>query len=623
MGVLLAILIAFNAITSVMKQRVDLTKEKAYTLSDGTRAILRKLDAPVKVHYYCSSSSEGSPESVYFKTYARRVADLLEEYKQAGNGKLIVEQFDPKPDSNEEDSAHLDGVEGQLLRNGEKFYLGLSVNRLDEKQAIAFLDPNRERMLEYDLSRAITRVANPERPVVGVMSGLPVFGRAGNPMMARMGQQGQGQPSWQFIEELKVDCMVREVGMTSSNIPEDIKVLVVIHPKEITDAAQFAIDQFVLRGGKLIAFLDSTSLSDSRTENPMMGAMPGGGSSLDKLIKAWGLQFDNSKTVADKLYKVTMRGRDNQPVDAPTFLNLVEEAINTNDIVTSDIKDVWYPFGGVFSGVPAAGLKLTALLKSSKESQLVDGFAASFSGESIMKEFKSSGTEYSLAVRLSGKFKTAFPDGRPKDSKAADKAEAKDVAKVDALKESNTEGVVVLFGDADMLADQFCVRQRQTLFGPMGYEAANGNLALLQNLVDQMAGDSNLIRVRSRAAVNRPFTRIKNMEAKAQENFQSRIQAFEKDLQETQAKVNELQSKKEKGEQRFILSPEQQAELEKFKKKSAEVNISLKKERKNLTREITSLENTIKWGNIIGMPALVAVTGVGLAFFKRKRTSAK
>jgi ABC-type uncharacterized transport system involved in gliding motility auxiliary subunit len=241
-----------------------------------------------------------------------------------------------------------------------------------------------------------------------------------------------------------------------------------------------------------------------------------------------------------------------------------------------------------------------------------------------MKDFKPSGTEYALAIRLTGKFKTAFPDGQPKDKDAKEDAKQADNKSADTtLKESKGEGAVVLFGDADMLFDQFALRQRQTVFGPMGWEPANGNLLLVQNLVDQLGGDNDLIGIRSRAATDRPFTRIKAMEAKAQESYQSKITAFEQSLQDTQQKLNELQSQKGQGQQQFILSPQQQAELEKLKKQEAEVKVQLKAERKKLTHEISALENTLKWTNIIAMPAVVALSGIGLAIIKRKRTSAK
>src|ERR1041385_1070228 len=232
-------LIAFNVIASALKTRVDLTKERAYTLSAGTKAILGKLDTPVKVRFYCTQTENSTPDTVYLKSYAKRVEDLLGEYKQAGHGKLTIEKYDPQPDSDAEDSARLDGIEGQTLRNGDRFYMGLAISLLDEKQAIPFLDPNRERLLEYDLSRAISRVITPEKPVVGIMSPLPVFGMPSNPMMARMGQQGQ-QP-WVIVNELKNDFNVRRVAMDVDKIDDDVKVLMVIHTREISDKAQYAI----------------------------------------------------------------------------------------------------------------------------------------------------------------------------------------------------------------------------------------------------------------------------------------------------------------------------------------------------------------------------------------------
>ncbi len=620
-AILVIILIAFNALTGTFKQRVDLTKEKAYTLSAGTRAILNKLDSKVKVRFYYSSSAEIPGEFIGLKTYAQHVKDLLDEYKQAAKGKIILEQYDPKPDSDAEDSARLDGVEGQMLPSGEKFYLGLSVSQLDSKEAIPFFAPDRERLLEYDLSRAIASVANPEKPVVGVMSPLPVFGSPMNPMMARMGQGG-GQEPWSIIGELKQQYDVKQVEMTADKIDDAIKVLIVIHPKEITETAQYALDQFIMRGGKLIAFLDATSIVDSRNENPMMGQMPGAGSTLDKLLKAWGIQFENTKVAADLNYKMRLMGRNNQPTDAPAFLSISGDGINKDDIATSEIKDVWIPFGGVFTGTPVSGLKETVLLKTTKDSQLVDGMMASMGGESVMNDFKPSGTEYALAVRLTGKFKTAFPDGKPKDDKKDEKKPADDQKPGDSLKETKADNTVVLFGDADMLYDQFTIR-KQNFLGMMMQEPMNGNLTLAQNLVEQLGGDSNLISVRSRATVSHPFTRIQKMEARADEAFQSKIKEFEESKRETQEKINELQRAKDPNQQRFVLSPDQQKELENLKKKAAETNMKLKEEKKNLAREKESLQNTLKWTNILGMPAVVAITGLCLAGFKRKRTSAK
>jgi ABC-type uncharacterized transport system involved in gliding motility auxiliary subunit len=397
---MLLILLAVNVITAAVKQRVDLTQEHAFTLSPGTKKILQKLDTPVKLRFYCTQSENASPETIYLKSYAQRVEDLLVEFKQAAKGKIILEKLNPQPDSDAEDSARLDGVEGQMLQSGEQYYLGLSVSMLDSKAALPFLAPNRERLLEYDIARAVSRVVKPEKPVVGIMSALPVFGMPSNPMMMQMGQRGS-EP-WALVGELKQDFEVKRVEMTADKIDDDIKVLLVIHPKDITDQAQYAIDQFVMRGGKLIAFLDAVSLVDSKPQGNMPFNMPGAGSNLEKLLTAWGLKYDTSKVVADLNFKMKLLGQRNQPQEAPAFLAVNSEGINQDDVATSEIDNIWLPLAGAFSGTPVDGLKETVLLHSTKDSQLVDGFMANLSGEYVLKEFKSSGTAYPIAVRLGG-----------------------------------------------------------------------------------------------------------------------------------------------------------------------------------------------------------------------------
>ncbi|HLP78702.1 MAG TPA: GldG family protein, partial [Candidatus Paceibacterota bacterium] len=567
--VMAAIVIAVNVITGGFHERVDLTKEKAFTLSDGTRTILAKLDTPVKIRFYCTQADSSSPYSVALKSYAKRVEDLLSEYKQAAKGKLVIEKYDPQPDSDAEESAQLDGLEPQQLPSGDKFFLGLAVSQLDAKEAIPFLSPTRERQLEYDISRAVTRVIRPEKPVIGVMTALPVFGQPSNPMMMQMGQRGQAP--WAIISEMKNDYTLRRVEMSAEKIDDDIKVLFVIHPSGISDKVQFAIDQFVLRGGRLVAFLDAQSLVDSRnSQNPMMGAMPGGGSSLDKLIKAWGLQFDTSKVVADRTFKMELGEQGDQTQQRPAWLMLTPDGINADDIATSELDNIWYFSGGAFTGTPAAGLKETVLLKSTKDSELVDGMTANFGGESILKDFKPSGVQYALAVRLTGKFKTAFPNGKPDekpdDADAGKKPDDKVEKKADsALKESQQDTTVVLVGDADMIADEFSIRRMNTPFGQLA-TPMNGNLNLAQNLVEQLSGDNNLIAVRSRAVLSRPFTRVKAMQADAEAKYMAEIKELQDSQDQTVARLNELQQQKSQN-QRYIMSPEQQTEINNLRKK--------------------------------------------------------
>ena len=616
----LAIIVAINIIAARGKQRIDLTAERAYTLSPGTKAILQKLDTPVQIRFYASRGENDMP--VMLKTYAQRVEDLLGEFRQASKGQIEIQKLDPEPDSDAEDSAKLDGVEGQMTQTGQQIYLGLSVSMLDQKEAIPFLSPNRDRQLEYDIARAVSRVMNPTKPVVGVMSPLPVNGGGMNPMMMRMGQRGQ-QP-WVLLKELQRDFTVKTVEMAADKIPDDVKVLVVIHPKAISDAAQFAIDQFVIRGGKLVAFLDPLCVLDQQGGPMGMGAPST--STFDKLLKAWGLTFDTTKVVADMDYV----GRD-QNGRAPAALIMTKKALNQGDVITGELDNPWMIFTGAFTGTPVPGLSQTTLINSSKNSQLIDPMMAQMGGEEIAKTFKASGTEYALAVRLTGKFKTAFPDGKPKAAEAKpDEPPKPDEKKEDkpadeSLKESAEESAVVLIGDADMIQDPVAVEEVMNPFSNQRTAMAkNGNLAFAQAAIEHLSGDSNLITVRSRATTKRLFTIVRGMQEAAESNYREKIKGLEASLAEAQKNLTELaRSKATEGGQRFILSPEQQTEIKKFRAKETEVKQQLKTERKKLRADIDSLENRIKWANIAGMPVVVAIGGIVLAVSRRKREAAR
>ncbi len=616
-----AVIAGFNLVTAPVKVRVDLTADRAHTLSEGTRAILEKLDATVKIRFYCTQAENATAESVYFGNYARQVEDLLDEFRQQARGKVVVEKFDPQPDSDAEDSARLDGIEGQPLPPyGENFYLGLTVSVLDERASIPFLAPNRERLLEYDVARAITQVMTPQRPILGVLSALPVFGMPMNPMMMQMGRQGQ-EP-WILISELKRDFDVREVQTTAERIDDDIQVLVVIHPRDLSDAAQYAIDQFVLRGGRLVAFVDPLSFADNRSSgmNPLQRATASG-STLDKLFKAWGVEFDVGKCVSDMSYKTALP-RNNRLEDAPTVLSLTRTAMASDDVVTGQLDNILLPYAGAFTGSVAPGLQKTVLFRSSTNAMLVDKVMAEFTGGND-KDFKPAGTEYALALRLTGKFKTAFPDGKPgADASATNNAAATNAPSAgDSLKESKTETTVVLIGDSDVLYDPV-MGQTQNFLGQRLFMPQNGNLSFAQSTIEFLGGDSRLIAVRSRASLNRPFTRVKEMEEKAQSAYRNEIRDLENSLQETQQKLNELQRTK-KESQRLVLSAEQQQEIANFRQREAEMKKKLKQVRRSLRQDVDKLQNRLKFINIAGMPVAVIAAGIAVATYKRKKTAAK
>jgi ABC-type uncharacterized transport system involved in gliding motility auxiliary subunit len=605
-------LVALNYILGFMPARIDLTDGKLYTLSDGTRKVLGKLEAPVKIRFYFNQNDANVP--VAMRVFAGRVDDLLNEMRSAANGKLVIEKLNPQPDSDAEDSANLDGVEAQDLPSGDKFYLGLSVSFADQKLALPVLSPERERLLEYDLARAIARVTTTQKPIVGLMSPLPLFGMPGNPMM---GMGGGSEPQI-FVNELKRDFDVKRVSMDVDKIEDDIKTLVVVHPRGISEQAQFALDQFVLRGGKLIVFLDPYAYFDQMPG--MMGAQGGSSSNLDKLLKAWGYAFDPAKVVLDMKY---MAGSG--PRAVPTVIQLDAGAMSKDDVATSQLGTALLAFTGAFSGKPADGLIESVLMHTSPIVQLVDASNAMARGEEAVRGFQPENKEYPIALRLSGKFKTAFSAGRP----AAKEAEAKDGKPKPpaadfgpALKESQGEGTVVLVADSDMLNDGAAVQIRD-LFGQKVAIPINGNLAFIQGLVEQMAGDSDLINARSRATASRPFTVVKQMEAEAAQTYLGKIKSLEDSLQETRKKLESLQKTKAPAGGGAILSPEQQAEVENFRKRAADTRRELKEVRRELRSETEALEFWTKVFNIAAMPLLVALAGIAIAIVRRKRRAAK
>jgi len=605
---LLLVLVAVNFLVSRVPARVDLTDGDLYTLSPGTRKILRGLQSPVKVKLYISQS-ESVP--VQLRGFAQRVEDTVREFKQAAGSNLVVERYNPKPDSEEEDAAQLDGIEPQQLYTGEQFYLGISVSQLDRKQAIPAVSPQRERLLEYDLIRAIARVGNPERPKIGLMAGLPVLGERFNPFTR------QSSEPWVLANELKRDFDVKEVPIGAKEIDKDINVLLLIHPRDAQPQTEYALDQFVLRGGKLIAFVDPYAYFD---QNPTMPGVPPepSSSTLPTLFKAWGLTMDPGKVVSDVVF-----GSGGGQRYTPTVLSLNRTAFSRDDIVTGQIESLLYAFGGAFDVKPQEGIKVTELVKSSPNSMLVDNMNATKSGDEATKAFQPSGKSMPLALRLTGKFKTAFPDGLKEAEKPAEKQDAsKPVPNTPQLRESANENSVILVADVDLLADGAAV-DVQEVFGRKVVVPSNGNLAFAMGMVEQFAAGDDFISLRSRTGAFRPLTVVRELEAEAQKQYFGRIQALEEEVQKTTAKLQELQkSQGPAGKSAQLLSPEQQAELERFRKTVAEARLQLKEVRKNLRQDAESLVFWTKVANIVLMPLLVALIGLLVAFVGGRRRKA-
>lgn len=585
---LFLILVALNFLLSQAPARVDLTEGNLYTLSPATKQILGGLESPVRLKLYMS---QGEAVPVQLRSFARRVEDMVDEFKQEAGARLIVEKLDPKPDSEVEDAAQLDGIEPQQLATGESFYLGVAVTQLDRKQTLSAIVPHRERQLEYDLLRAIARVASSERPKIGLMAGLPVLGEKFNPFTR------QSSDPWVLANELKRDYEVKQVPLTAKEIDKDITVLLLIHPRDLTQETEQAIDQFVMRGGKLIAFVDPHAYFDPASQMPGMPPHPTS-STLPTLFKAWGVSFAADKVISDVVF-----GSGGGQRYTPTVLSLNRTAFNRDDVVMGTIETLLYAFGGAFEVKPAEGLTVTPLVVSSPNSMLIPATDAQKTGDDATKSFQPSGKSLPLALRLSGKFRSAFPNA--------------------PLKETAQDNSVVLVADVDLLADGAAV-DIQEIFGRRIVVPSNGNLAFALGLVEQLSAGVDLTSLRSRAAAFRPLTVVRELEAEAQKAYFGKIQALEAELQKTNEKLQELQKAQgPAGKGGQILSPEQQAELERFKKTVAETRLALKEVRKNLRQDAEALVFWTKVANIALVPLLVALAGLVVAAVRRRRVGAR
>ena len=604
LALLAAVIGAACFILSALPLRIDFTAEKLYTLSKGSKAVLSKLDQEVTIKFYFSSSSAEVPMAL--KTYAQQVQNLLKEYELAGKGNLVLEAYDPKPDSDAEEWAQRYGIEPQTTNPfGSGVYFGLVATCGDREETLPRLSPRSESTLEYDVTRLVTRVAWPERPVVGLMTSLKgVLGGQMDQMAMMQGRRPD--PGWAAFSELAKDYDVRAIEPTAEKIDDDVKALVVLHAKDLSEKTLFAIDQFVVKGGRLIACVDPFSVMDMlasrQQQNPMMMQMGGqdGPSTLGKLFEKWGVTFDTSKLVADLSASTRMGGGDGRATEYPSVLTLGKDNMAEGDIIVSDLTQVVMPFAGAISFAKTEGLEFSPLVVTSEsDACLVDRSGAQFGMEAMMRDLKPDGVRRTLAARLSGTFKTAFPKG-PDWKEGSTNAVPKVV--------ESGKGAVVIFGDSDFLADNFCVQVANTIFGKV-VQPINDNLVLFQNLIEQYAGREELIGVRSRGPSDRPFKVVKELEAKAMAKWQKKQQELEAALQETQQRLMALQKQKS-GNERMILSREQQDEIVAFRKTQADTRRQLKNVRKELTADIDTLGTTLKCVNILAVPLLLVLFGL-------------
>ena len=624
--IILMCVIAFNIISAQFKKKADLTEGNLFTLSTGSEELLdglakeRKGDdesSPLEIRFYVTRGEKGVP--VVVNEHGTRVEDLLDQYKAYAGSNLELQKINPRRDTDAEELAVNDGI--RLLNNA--FYIGLAVSYLDNTEVIPVLDPSRATNLEYDISRAIKNVLKlkEDREVVGVMSSLNVWGGADptNPMA--MMNRGQQQPPWYFLQQLQRDFNVERIEPAATEIPATVNVLLLIHPKNVSEATEYALDQFVLRGGKLIAFVDPLAQrDDSGQQNPQM-RIPGmgGGSNLNRLFSKWGVPFDNSQVVADFNYRLNPRDPIAQGRMQPAYLALNRNALNSSEVVTRDLGTLRLPYAGSFdTSNIATGLKVTELITSSEQAKLVDGMSSQFNGDKIMDSFltgsedgKPVGTKkHILGLKLGGKFTTAFPNGKPSAENTDSSSLDAKPASTEHLTESTEDNFVCLIGDTDILVDDHFLLQQRFLISE--------NITFVQNLVDHF-GDDTLINIRSRNQ-NRPFTTIVDLEKEAQKKFEDKLKKLEAEQQEILQQKTKLESAGE-GSNQFTLRIDPEA-LKEIQAKELDKRKQIREIRKQLRSEIDLIQLKIKLANIGLMPVLVILFGIGFFIRKRKKTAA-
>ena len=616
-------IVLFNTITAQLKFKADLTEGDLFTLSEGSKKLLEDLKeegdgSKLEIRFYLTQGEKGVP--VFVSEHGRRIEDLLDQYQEYAGSNIELKKINPRRDTDEEELAVNDGI--QLLNNA--FYVGMAVSFLDTTEVIPFFDPAKSTTLEYDISRAIKNVLKlkEDRQTIGVMSSLNVWGGpdASNPMA--MMNRGAQQPPWFFLRQLQQDFNVERLEATATEISDDIDLLLVIHPKNISDATEYAIDQFVLSGRKLIVFADPLALKDEgNNQNPQM-RIPGmgGASTLSRLFTKWGVNFENSKVVADFNFRLNQRDPLSRGRIMPAYLALGKKAFNQEEIVTRDLGSIRMPYAGSFDvSNLATGLTAKELISSSDQAKLVDGMSSQFNGEKIMDSFltgsedgKPTGTnKFALAVKISGTFTTAFPDGKPGSSGEEEESDEEKTTNSNHLKESESENHVCLIGDTDLLSEEhFLIQQRFLL---------SQNVSFVQNIVDHF-GDDTLINIRSRNQ-DRPFTTIMDLEKEAQSKFEDKLKKLEAEQQAILQEKTKLESTGQ-GQNQFTLSIDPEA-LKDIQKKELEKRKQIREIRKELRSEIDLIQLQIKLANIVSMPALVIIAGIIFFVRKRKVTAAK
>ncbi|MEO8669717.1 MAG: Gldg family protein [Tahibacter sp.] len=584
--------------------RMDLTESRLYTLSSGTKNILAKLDEPIHLYlFYSDKATQNIPQ---IRSYYQRVRELLEEMAARTSGKLQLDVIDPLPYSEDEDRAAGYGLQAvPISAGGEKLYFGLvGTNSTDGQAVIPYFQMEKESFLEYDIAKLLHDLVTTKKPAIGFISSLSMA--AGFDQATR-----QMREPWAVYQEMSQLFDVRQLNAAAiKSIDKDINLVVLVHPKQLSDDAQYALDQFVLRGGHLIVFVDPNAEQDDSgadPNNPQAAMFADKSSDLARLFKAWGVEYAHDKVVLDRAHALQVGVQPNAPpVRHPAMLGFAKKDLSPDDVITANLESINVSTVGSFQLAKDSTAKLVPLIQSSDQSMLapVDRIKFLPDPSSLLEDFTPSGEHYVIAGRLEGKFKTAFPERKDEGH----------------LIESKDAGAILLVGDTDLLSDRLWA-QVQNVFGQKVLNAFANNGDLVINAIDNLSGDTDLISIRGRATSRRPFTTVEALQRSAEEQYRSTETKLQKELGDTERKLTELQSGKSR-DQAMILSPEQKSELDKFLKRKVEIRKELRDVRRRLDADIESLGTRLKVMNILLMPFLLTLAALAFGVWKVRRRMA-
>ena len=590
-----------NVLTST---RLDLTSDQLYTLSESTKEVLSSIDEPIDLRFYYSDVLDDA--GAYFTTHAGRVRELLAEYQRLSGGQIRIERLDPEPFSQEEDLAVAEGLRGLPVSNdGALAYFGIAGrNTTDDNEVMAYLAPERADFLEYDLTRMIYDLGNPEKPVVGILGDLPLMGS----------QFNQGQP-WLVLEAMFQFFDVRFLGGNQDKVPEEVDVLILAQPQNIAENSLYAVDQFVMGGGRIFALVDP--FAESMVLGANQFAQAGGDAieALEPLLKAWGIEIPKGKVVADAINAQRVGARVNgreAVVEYLPWLGLDEKSFSPDEVVTAQLERITLNTVGSIRARDGATTIIQPLITSSAQAMEIDSEPLKTAPDpaKLIAEFFPTGETYTFVAKVTGPVSSAFPDGPPE---GADEELAKN-HKAEAEKPLS----LVLVADADMLHDQNWVRQQDMLGQRVALPVAN-NADFAVNALEFLAGSQSLISLRGRGLSVRPFGVVDEMVQEAEFKFRSKEQELLTKIEEAQSNIQKLQG--EEQQSGVILTAEQQTEIENFRAEMIGLRKELREVQRSLRQDVEALSTRLKFFNIWAVPLVIALIAIGLALFRQVRTS--